>query len=1709
MDVFDLREQVVREYRGYVEGFLRIADSRIRDFVTSVLDRGDLWPDPLVQLNPGYQLGKSVSDLVQEGLLHPLLAQIFPYRLYQHQEDAIRLALQKRHYVVTSGTGSGKSLTYWIPIFDYVLKHQPEEEGVRAVIVYPMNALVNSQDKSVRELLSRNKEASNLIRVRRFTGQETTEEKEAIREHPPHIILTNYVMLEYLLTRPEDRRFLQRTLTSEVAFLVVDELHTYRGRQGADVAMLLRRVRARCANPSMLSIGTSATLVTGRTREERKRQVAHLASTMFGVPFDSDSVVEETLRRLTTARNLTDEELRQAVLSDLSDHAPRAVAEHPLSGWVEDVFGLETEEGGFLRRRTPISLSEGARRLSERTGLPLDQCRKKLRALLELGASVPAMGTVEKVPLFAFKLHQFISQTGSVYATMEAAGTRRMTLDGQVYGNQEGTKLFFPLVFCRVCGQEYYKVLWDRGENRLKPSHPFAPLDEEGEGQEGGYFLLDEEKQIWSGEIEDLPEQWLKHTARKTSVDSRYIAYVPQEARIAPDGHVLDQGSGQGVVGWFLKRPFLFCPNCGELYTLREKDDFRKLSRISSEGRSTATTVLSVSVVDSLRNASDVPSEARKLLAFSDNRQDAALQAGHFNDFVTTVRIRAGLLRALEQAPGNTLDHTVVAERTVVSLMVPEEEYARQAESRGPLKRRNEKAFQDLVEYRLYEDLRRGWRITLPDLEQCGLMRIEYEGLAEVCADESFWSHHSLLAACSSEQRATIVRALLDYMRENLAIDAPCLRPDAQDRLRREVQGALREPWAFDEKEELRSASVFVDPERRADRVQLEMSLSDRSSIGKYLKRGDLWGRSGRLSRDDYLSLMKALLEALKKGGFLLAVTSATGQPGFQVRADCLRWTLGNASAPHPNPIRNRRLTVREPVERAANLYFQNLYRRATELLRNLEAREHTAQVTYEHRQDREDRFRAGILPVLYCSPTMELGIDIADLLSVYHRNVPPSPTNYVQRAGRAGRAGRPALVVTFCAVGSGHDQFFFRHPERMVGGMVEPPRLDLSGEDLIQDHVHAMWMGRVGLPMKAVSADQFLNLERDGYPLRDEVQAQTILSPQVYQSLVEECRQVLAACPDVQKVSWYSEGWLERTLGQAPTAFDQGWDRWRELYRAAQRQADEAAQALRNPLGGRRVVERYQRLAQEALNQKLLLLNQNLQREEADFYPYRYLATEGFLPGYNFPRLPLRSYIPLGPNGEFIARPRFLALAEFGPRNVVYHEGQKFRIVRALLRGDGEARLVEAKICRTCGYLHPDASAQRDLCERCNSSLADGEGSDRLANLFRMTDMAAIRNERIYCDEEERLRYGYQLTLHYRFAPGPGGFRTVDADITRHATPIAHITYAPTAFLWRINHGWRRARRPGFTLSMRDGYWTRRPDDIADADPEGEDEQLRLTDIRPYVWDIRNLLLLRWRQEPLPQEEALLTLLYALQKGLASHFQVEDDEIGVEMMGKEAWRSLALWEAAEGGLGVFRVLVDEPEHLQEVARKALEICHFDPQTGADLKPVGSDSSCSRACYDCLLSYTNQSQHLSLNRHLVRDLLLALAESTVKQTAVPRSREAHYQWLKGQVDERSSLEREFLDTVLREGIRLPDHAQWRPVPDLPCTPDFFYEPKVCVFCDGPVHDNLSQQETDRRLRSLLEEQGYQTVEIHYREPIAEQVRRLADRYPNVFLREHP
>lgn len=311
MSIFDLRDSIVDEYSKYVQSFLSIADERVRTFIEESLLRNQaLWPDALLQLNPSYEMALSIQDLVAEGKLHPLCSEIFraddgePICLYRHQQEAIEKALNRKHLVVTSGTGSGKTLTYFVPIFHAILGTNHEQAKTSAIIIYPMNALVNSQEEALRRLAIQYKNLTGKecpVRFSKYTGQERGQEKENIQKNPPHILLTNYVMLELMLLRPEEHNFVDKT-TADLQFLVVDELHTYRGRQGADVGLLIRRLRERSRNQSLQCIGTSATMVAGNSTSKRERQgaVAEFAVKIFGVTVEPDCVIEESLKKVTS-----------------------------------------------------------------------------------------------------------------------------------------------------------------------------------------------------------------------------------------------------------------------------------------------------------------------------------------------------------------------------------------------------------------------------------------------------------------------------------------------------------------------------------------------------------------------------------------------------------------------------------------------------------------------------------------------------------------------------------------------------------------------------------------------------------------------------------------------------------------------------------------------------------------------------------------------------------------------------------------------------------------------------------------------------------------------------------------------------------------------------------------------------------------------------------------------------------------------------------------------------------------------------------------------------------------------------------------------------------------------------------------------------------------------------------------------------------------
>lgn len=1701
MDVFNLREQLTQDYSNYASSFIHIRDQRIYEDVRQSLNAGVFWPNPLIQLNPSFASGGTVEELVADGVLHTECSRIFlknkqsggqTLRLHHHQRTAIEIAQTGHNYVLTTGTGSGKSLAYIVPIVDHVLR-RGSGKGIQAIIVYPMNALANSQAGELKKFLQDGyPQGKEPVTFARYTGQESENERQQIMTHPPDILLTNYVMLELIMTRPRERKLVEQA--RGLRFLVLDELHTYRGRQGADVALLVRRVRDRLTTPEqeLLVVGTSATLAGEGSFSQQQMQVAEVSTQIFGAVVHPENVVGETLRRATP--NHTDfAKLKQTVTQAERLVAPTSYGDfiaHPLSAWIETTFGLR-EQDGRLVRQEPRSIQDTARDLAEITGVNEGTCAEVIETWLLAGYKCEPNPDTGFAP-FAFRLHQFISPGDTVYATLESEDVRRITLHGQRFLPGERDKILFPLCFCRECGQEYYTVRIttedDNERRRVMPRDFSDRLPDDG--SEAGYLYMGSHKP-WPEDFDELingdylPDDWLEERNGVRRIRSHRREKLPRHIRVLPSGG--EDSEGQDCV--YISSPFMFCLNCGVSYAARQSD-FGKLATLSSEGRSSATTLLSLSAIRSLK-VSDLPHHAQKLLSFTDNRQDASLQAGHFNDFVEVSLLRGAIYRAVEQAGDGGLTHEMIAEKVFEALNLPLELYASDPGVRFQALQDTQRALRQVLGYRIYRDLRRGWRIALPNLEQCGLLEIGYADLGAVCEAEDVWAgNHAALVTASPQTRMKIAKTLLDYMRRELAIKVDYLDKNYQERIQQLSSQRLVEPWAIDENERMEYASVLIPRSSGGDDGRGNFTyVSARGGFGIYLRRpGTLVEydalENGKLGLDETTSIIRHLLEGLRVAG-LVEITQDPKDngdvAGYQLVASAMRWHAGTGERAFHDPIR----VPNESQEGGhPNAFFVDFYRSVAQSLVGLEAHEHTAQVPYEEREKREEQFRSGELPILYCSPTMELGVDIAELNVVNMRNVPPTPANYAQRSGRAGRSGQPALVFTYCSGGSPHDQYFFKRPERMVAGAVTPPRLDLSNEELLRAHIHAIWLAETGIDLKD-TLKEILDMNGDPPTLtllpeiREQAESVTAL-----QAARQRAARVLKSIPDIVD----PEGLLEVTMQNIVRAFDTTCERWRGLYWSALKQVKVQEDIRRDPTRQQADKRQAERLRREALSQ-IDLLTEVSSLAQSDFYSYRYFATEGFLPGYSFPRLPISAFIPArraNQRDNFLSRPRFLAISEFGPRAIIYHEGSRYlinQIIMPVTEDEDGPLTTQIKPCGNCGYVHPVKSGvDFDLCERCRMPL-----DPPLQALLRLQNVVTQRRDRINADEEDRLRLGYEVRTGVRFSERDGAPDIRTALVRHDDHKLARLTYAQTATLWRINLGWARRKNKhqyGFVLDIERGYWGRNEQNEDDPeDPMSE----RTRRVIPYVEDNRNCLLL----EPLIglEIEEMASLQAALKRAIETVFQLEDNELAAEPLPEHNNRQLLLfYEAAEGGAGVLRQLVDEPSTLARVAREALRICHFDPDTGEDLRHAPrAVEDCEAACYDCLLSYGNQREHPILDRQVIRDVLGMFANAEVSTSPSGATRDTHLEDLLKLCE--SDLEREWIANLYAQGFRLPDAAQVY-IEECQTRPDFIYNSGgvyAAIYVDGSHHDNPLRQGRDQQQTECMEDYGYRVIRFGYRD----------------------
>lgn len=1632
MKAFDFDHHLIDSYARFSRSFTTIRAEDLNHEVEHQYDAGRFWPDALLSLNPKFRSGATVDDLVASGEIDDATGKIFrfgttPLRFYKHQVQAISKAHARQSYVVTTGTGSGKSLCFFVPIVDAIVRARKSglPRKTSAIIVYPMNALANSQIKEIEKFISQSGLPEELKPVvRRYTGQENQEERQKIADNPPDILLTNFMMAELLLTRQDalDVRVVNNAAGLE--FIVLDELHTYRGRQGADVAILVRRLRNRC-NPdgAPICIGTSATMASEGSDFGRAEAVADVASRLFGTPIGPDAVIDESLQRATDDLLKLEDirpKLAEHLTTDLPSHLPDALLrKHPLAVWVELAIGLE--DGLELKRKKPIPFKDATELLSKDSGVELDICRNALEHFLtRISLPEEERGGTGATAFLAFKLHRFISGAGEIFTTLTDQ-PRRVLFEGQLEDPDAPGNRLYPTRFCRECGHEIHVVTKTHdndGAIFLPRNIDDTPLEDQ-DCDLAGYLTPTGENDPdyeFTGEVETYPEDWREERNGIERLRSNRKSRIPQMVFVNSAG----QESSSGKSFWFIPGRFGFCPCCLDQPhpSMRERS---KLGGLSGEGRSSATTLLVATALEWMNGSNNgVPLEKRKLLGFTDNRQDAALQAGHFNDFLFVSLLRGAILRAVLDAGDKGITEDEFGLRILNALGFSTSNKDARVHwmldpNAGAVVREDaQRALAKVLAHRFWTDLRRGWRYTNPSLAVLKLINVEFIGLDEVAEDrEAMASILPELGALDHTERKKVLQEILGAMLEGLAVGTEALDLTVLDTVAQKSRNLLRTPWAIDQKETPRSRTTLFLQAPSKDYVGLreEQTLiraGHNSRIGRRINRRSIIGK--KLSKTEYHEVMTGILELLSREGLVSLV---------EVEADLHGWRLS------PSAIR---IIPGEAIHNGiaqGNRYFHDLYSSIAADLKSgrspywgLESREHTAQVSQKQREWREWRFRfenddrinlkensveikaAGesdqFLPALFCSPTMELGVDISALNAVYLRNVPPTPANYAQRAGRAGRSGQAAVIVTYCAAQSPHDQYFFERRNEMVAGVVRPPALDITNEELVRSHLHAVWLAETGL---ALSPDipEILDLKQDNYPLKQETLdliRQPSLVIKAREPMGRVLKQILAAVDGI-KPTWMGvpEEFVIEVATRAPEFFDRVFDRWRELYNSARTQLLEAN--ARSEIRGLSTADRRKiKAAQMQASDQIAILEQGKATNGSDFYSYRYLATEGFLPGYNFPRLPLYAFIPgEGKTGSFLQRARFLAISEFGPRSLIYHEGRAYRVMKAKLppearTSDGsELATKDIFICSNCGACH---EGEVERCHACGAPMA---GEVPVQRTLRIDNVEAAPADRITANDEERVRQGFDIQTVFSWPKRDGRVQIIEANFCCGEKTILALQYANSAEISRINKGLKRRKDQtvfGFNIDPRSGYWAKAEDENPDVD--APPDVIKPVRIVPIVRDHKNALLFRFCTPDAYAPATIATVHHALMRGIEVVFQLEEGEIlGEPLPARDNRRSILAYEATEGGAGVLNRLVEDPSALGRVARTALTLMHFNNVDEAIVAGnakvlVDQDGeTCVRGCYRCLLSYFNQPDHELINRASdeVKQVLVDLARGKV------------------------------------------------------------------------------------------------------------------------------
>jgi len=1548
LNALEKSQYINDNYKDYLRSSFRFGTERIQKLFEEQLEEEELFKGPYLSLELPFVRGNGVVDLAKEGIIcksFDKLEKVYRGKLYSHQEEAIRHINAGNSAIVTTGTGSGKTECFLYPILNDLLRDYENgnrEDGIRAIFLYPMNALVNDQIERLRGILKNCPEITfgfftgdtkescpNDYRMKNGLLENELVSREEIRENPPHILFTNYSMLEYLLIRPNDYSIFQKERLHNWKYVVLDEAHTYSGSLGIEISLLLRRLIGMAQNKPRFIL-TSATL---GEQGKSEQDIIDFATSLTSVQFKlQDIIFSKRIHpdRANVGYTIKGEDYSalKAAAGDMNpireissryktieaDTANACLYELLIGD--KNVFALyELLKDGTQTVKTVYSEFED--RMS----------KSQFNDMVDL----INLSEKEGIRIFDLKYHSFVRPLSGAYVSFGKDPSLTFTKTNYLNGLRA-----FEVGNCRYCNSPYIigKVLRNSGDDldHLMQNNEVDIYENYGDNENINldYFLI--ENSINEEEVSnDILEEYKlcskcgalgsasNLNRKKCGCGEEYEFSI---YKIVPSKKDKDPRPYNNITQ---------CPCCGHKsnsgvvrsLNLGKDEATAIIAQMLYEAIDKGETVvkqkgkLSVSLGNREKKAVEVEN-AKQFLAFSDSRQQASFAAVFFDSTHSRMLHKRMIWKVIEDHDYNDLSLEDL--RIGLSKLIKARFFFGSSDSEAK---------------KTAETNRETWVAILTDLlkidgtydgEGMGLYYFDLnlseimDQISEEDVEESLGKY-----GIKKADLAVIMQVVLSVFKTTPAIKYDYEWTSEEDK--RDALGYRR----FDN-------GVMYNCSEQKQKVRSFVPIRNEDNfVTRYIQKV-----CGCNSDDSKLILDMIFNGLAVEGGLFSKYEGVSGT--YQIDAKqyvlknyrnskyyrcdkCGRLTPYNV---HDKCVQDKcsgKLYEVDPDEVLQNNYYRKQYK--TKRIEKIRIEEHTAQLSREEAKRYQKEFVDGKINILSCSTTFEMGIDIGDLETVFMRNVPPTPANYVQRAGRAGRAkDSTAYILTYCGVSS-HDYTFFCEPQRMISGQIRPPYFNILNKKIIVRHIMAACLGF----FFRKNEEYFKNAEAmvfDGGI--EEFYSYINSKPQELLDYIDKC-----VIPEDRYSEYHNFGWLNN-MGNTDERMDY---------------MSESMHSM---------VDEYERAKNEALKDEEYGEAEFYKRQIAALYKERILdvlSKYSVIPKYGFPvdLVDLQTY----EDGKLIQRYDMtrdlkIAISEYAPDSEVIVDKNKYTSKYVVLPKAGEFPKHYFRTCPKCKKINLFLTERTGgECKFC------GENMESVTIDFFIEPVNGFKTGKTKSSASLKPKRSYAGEVFY-----VGGGKDNNKLVYSGESLIIETTTDDELMV--IN-------KSDFYMCPKCGYskivtGRVRTPEIVEHHSNCRQYECNCEDLskirlgHSFKTDVARIIIPSLEANVQEGYSIALSAMYAILEGVSLALGIERTDIdGVVERNEETYSyDLMLYDNVPGGAGHVKRLV-EGNNMVEVLKSARD--------KVSIECCDEDTS----CYKCLRNYYNQSYHTRLKRKYARDFI--------------------------------------------------------------------------------------------------------------------------------------